>query len=134
MFFWKLFEFSFDFGWIYGKIDEISKFGQFQGPTLRCRDPKLWRRDPTLWHRDPTLRCRDPTQQRKSTPWRGMSTLRRGKEGGLDKLRVHRGIAKLRRSVVMLRCGVALFTYMCFSHVLLFRYSEDLSIGLMRTL
>ena len=33
------------------------------------------------------------------TPWRRDPTQRRGREGGLDKPRVHRGIAKLRRSV-----------------------------------
>ena len=69
-----------------------------------------------------------------------MSTPQRGQEGGLDKPRVRRGIAKLRcgeglrRSVAVLRHGVALFTNMCFCHVLLFRYSEDLSVKLMRTL
>ena len=69
-----------------------------------------------------------------------MSTLRRGREGGLDKPRVRRGRAKLRRgeglhgSIAVLRRGVALFTDMCFCHVFLFRYSENLSIGLMRTL
>ena len=57
--------------------------------------------------RGPTPRRRDPTQ-------------RRGREGGLGKPRVHQGIT--------------LFTKMCFCHVLLFHYSEDLSIGLMRTL
>ena len=65
-----------------------------------------------------------------------------GQEGGLDKPRVRRGIenlrsrviAKLRRSVAVLRRGVALFIDMCFCHVFLFRYFEDLSIGLMRTL
>ena len=31
-------------------------------------------------------------------PWRGMSTLRRGREGGLDKPRVRRGVAKLHHS------------------------------------
>ena len=56
------------FGWISGKRDEISKSGQFRGPTPRRRDP---------------------TKQRKSTPRRGMSTLRHGLEGGLDKPRVH---------------------------------------------
>ena len=30
---------SFDIGRIYGKRDEISKYGQFQGPTPRRRDP-----------------------------------------------------------------------------------------------
>ena len=68
MFFWRVYEFSFDFGWISGKKDEISKFGQF----------------------------RDPKQQRKSMPRHGMSTLRRGREGGLDKPRVCLCIAKLR--------------------------------------
>ena len=68
-----------------------------------------------------------------STPWRG-------REGGLDKPRVRQGVAKLRhgeglcRSIAVLRHGVALFTDMCFCYVLLFYYSEDLSIGLMRTL
>ena len=40
VFFWRVYEFSFDFGWISGKMDEISKSGQFRGPTP-------WRRDPT---------------------------------------------------------------------------------------
>ena len=40
----------------------------------------------------------------------------------------------LRRSVAVLCRGIVLFTDMCFCHVLLFRYSEDLPIGLMRTL
>ena len=54
--------------------------------------------------------------------------------------RVRRGVAKLRcgeglhRSIAIIRRGIALFTEMCFCHVLLFYYSEDLSIGLMRTL
>ena len=69
-----------------------------------------------------------------------MSTLQRGREGGLDKPQVCRGVAKLHRgeglryNVAVLRRGVALFTDMCFCHVLLFLYSEDLAIGLMRTL
>ena len=113
MFFWRVYEFSFDFGWISRKMEEISKSGQFQGPTS--------------WHRD-------PTQQRKSMPRRGMSMPQRDREGGLDKPRVRRGVAKLRRSIAVLRCGIALFTDMCFCHVLLFRYFEDLSIRLMRTL
>ena len=77
--------------------------------------------------RGPTLRRRDPTQLR-------------GQEGGLDKPRVRRGVAKLPRgkglcrSIAMLRHGVELFTNMCFCHVFLFHYSEALSIGLMRTL
>ena len=77
--------------------------------------------------RGPTLRRRDPTQ-------------RRGRERGLDKPQVRRGVAKLsrgeglRRSVAMLRRGVALFTDMCFCHVFLFCYSDDLSIRLMRTI
>ena len=100
------------FGWIFEKRDVISKSGQFRGPT--------------------PLR-RDPTQQRKSTLRRGMSTLRRGREGGLDKPRVHRGVANLCCSEG-LRRSVALFTDMCFCHVFLFRYSEDLFIGLMKTL
>ena len=62
------------------------------------------------------------------------STSRRGREGGLDKPRVHRGVAKLRHNeglrlnVAVLRRGVALFTDMCFCYVLLFRYFEDLSL------
>ena len=56
-----------------------------------------------------------------------MSMSRRGREGGLDK-------PPVRRSVAMLHRGVTLFTDMCFCHVLLFRYSEDLFIGLMRTM
>ena len=107
------------FGWISGKRDEISKSGQFRGPTPRRKDP---------------------TQQHRSTLRRGMSMPWRSREGGLDKPRVHRGVTELRhgeglrRSVAVLRCGRALFTEMCFCHVLLFRYSEDLSIRLMRTL
>ena len=117
MFFWRVYKFSFDFGGISGKRDEIKKSGQFRGPTRK-----------------------DPTQQRKSIPRRGMSMPRRSREGGLDKPRVRRGVAKLRcgeglrRSVVVLCRGLALFTDMCFCHVLLFGYSKDLSIGLMRTL
>ena len=53
--FLKIIRFSFDFGWIFGKIEKISKSGQFRGPTS-------WRRD--------------PTQQHKSTPRCGMSTPR----------------------------------------------------------
>ena len=58
----------------------------------------------------------------------------------MNKPRVRQGVAKLhldeglRRGVVVLRCGVVLFIGMCFCHILLFRYSEDLSIRLMRTL
>ena len=54
--------------------------------------------------------------------------------------RIRRGVANLlcgeglRSSVAVLRHGVVLFIDMCFYHVLLFCYSEDLSIGLMRTL
>ena len=94
------------FGWISGKRDEISKSGQFWGPTPRRRDP---------------------TQQRKSMP-------RRGREGGLDNPWVCRGVARVHRGVAKLHSSVALFTDMCFYHVLLFRYSEDLSSGLMSTL
>ena len=32
------------FGWIFGKMDEISKSGKFQGPTPRRRDPTHWLR------------------------------------------------------------------------------------------
>ena len=98
MFFWRVYEFSFDVGWIYEKMDEISKPGQFRGPTLRRRGP---------------------------TPKCGMSTLRCGREGGLDKPRVRRGVAKLchgeglRGNIAMLSRGIALFTDMCFYHVLL---------------
>ena len=112
MFFWRVYEFSFDFGWISGKRDEISKSRQFRGPTPRRKDS---------------------SQQRKSMPRRGMSTPRHGQKGGLDKPRIHRGVAKLRCGEG-LRHSIALFTDMCFCHVLLFRYSKDLSIGLMRTL
>ena len=62
-----------------------------------------------------------------------MSTQWRGLEGGLNNPRVLQGVAKLRRGEGLCR-GVALFIDMCFCHVLLFRYSEDLPIGLMRTL
>ena len=81
------------------KRHEISKSGQFRGPTPRLRDP----------------------------------TQRHGQEGGLDKPRVCRAVAKLCHGEG-LRRDVALFIDMCFCHVLLFRYSEDLFIGLMRTL
>ena len=56
---------------------------------------------------------------RKSGQFRGLTSWR-GREGGLDKPRVHRGIANLRRdeglrrSVAVLCRGVALFTDMCF--------------------
>ena len=69
-----------------------------------------------------------------------MSTSRHDREGGLDKPRVRRGVEKLhcdeglRRNVSVICHGVALFTDMCFCHVLQFHYSEDLSIGLMRNL
>ena len=112
MFFGRVYEFSFDFGWISGKRDEINKFGQFRGPTAQRKDPM---------------------QQRRSTPRCGMSTSWCGREGGLDKPWVCQGEG-LRRSVAVLRHSVALFTDMCFCHVLLFCYSEDLSIRLMRTL
>ena len=100
------------FGWISRNRNEISKSRQFRGPMPRRKDPM---------------------QQGNSTPRRGMSTPRRDREGGLDKPRVSRGVAKLCRGEG-LRRSVALFIDMCFCHVLLFRYSEDLSIGLMRTL
>ena len=79
------------FGWIYGKMDKISKSRQFRGPTP-------WRRD--------------PMQQRKSKLRRGVSTSRRGREGGLDKPRVRQGVAKLCCGKG-LRHNVALFTDMC---------------------
>ena len=60
MFFWREYKFSFDLGWISRKMNEISKSGQFRGPTLQRRDP---------------------TQRRRSMP-------RRGIEGGLDKPQV----------------------------------------------
>ena len=84
------------FCWIYGKRDEISKSGQFRGPTPQRRDPMQ----------------------------------RRGREGGLDKPRVRRGIEKLRHSVATVH-SMKIFVF-CF--VLFFHYSEDLSIGLMKTL
>ena len=62
-----------------------------------------------------------------------MSTPRRGQEGGLDKPRVHGGVAKLHHDEGLCH-SVALFTDMCFCHVLLFRCSADVSIRLMRTL
>ena len=80
--------------------------------------------------RGPMPRHRDPTQQRKSTP-------RRGREVGVDKPRVRQGVAKLRHNVAVLHRGVATVHSMeifVFCHVLLFRYSEDLYIGLIRTL
>ena len=79
---------------------------------------------------------KDPTQQGKSTPWRG-------REGGLKEPRVRRGVANLRqgeglrRSIVVLHRSVATvhnMEYLCFCFVLFFHCSEDLSIGLMRTL
>ena len=86
------------FGWIYGKMDEIIKFGQF---------------------RDPTPRRRDPTQ-------------RYGREEGLDKPQVHRGVAVLRRSVCV--ATVHNMESFVFWFVLFFYCYEDSSIGLMRTL
>ena len=80
MFFWRVYEFSFNFGWISRNRDGISKSRQFQGPTPQRRDPM---------------------QQRKSTPRGGMSTPLHGREGGLDKPRVRRGVAKLRRSTTL---------------------------------
>ena len=94
------------FGWISRNRDEISKSRQFRGPMSRRRGL---------------------TQQRNSTPRHGMSTLHRDREGGLDKPRVSRDVAKLCRGEG-LRRSVALFIDMCFCHVLLFHYSEDLSI------
>ena len=88
-------------------MDEIRKSRQFWGPTPRCRGPM---------------------QQGKSTLRRGMSTPWCGRE------EAWRSLGYLRRSVAALCHGVALFTDMCFCHVLLFRYFEDLSIRLMRTL
>ena len=73
-------------------MDEINKSGHFQSPTPRRRDP---------------------TQQRKSTPRCSMSMPRHDREGGLDKPRVCRGVAKLRRDEG-LRRSVALLTEMCF--------------------
>ena len=67
-------------------------------------------------------------------PCRGLAECQNGTP------QVRRGVAKLRRgeglrrSIAMLRHGTALFTHMCFCHVLLLRYSEDLSIELMRTI
>ena len=77
-------------------------------------------------------------QQRKSTSWRG-------REGGLDEPRVRRGVANLhhdkglRRNIVVLHGSVAtvhrmeIFMFL-FCFILFFHCSEDLSIGLMRTL
>ena len=107
------------FGWISGKMDEINKSGEFWGLTPRRRDP---------------------TQQCKSMPRSGISTPWCCREGGFDKPQIRQGVAKLHRgeglirSLAVLCRGVALFTDMCIYHVFLFRYSEDLSIGLMRTL
>ena len=67
-------------------MDKICKSGQFRGLTLRRRDP---------------------TQQHKSTLRRGMSTPRRGREGGLDKPQVHRGEG-LHRSVALVHRHVFL--------------------------
>ena len=84
------------FGWISGKMDKISKFGQFRGP-------KSW--------------SRDPTQPR-------------GREGDLDKPRVHRAVAKLRRgkglhrNVAMLRRGVFLRNHA-------YSFFEPLRLGLL---
>ena len=99
------------FGWIYGERDEISKFGKFRGPTLRGRGP--------------TLRHRDPTQQRKSTPRHGMSTSRSSREGGLDKPRVRRGVAKLRR-VEGVRCTTTPWRSTVHRHVFLSCFSISL--------
>ena len=87
MFFWRVYEFSFDFGWISGKMDEISKF---QGPTPQRRDPM---------------------QQRRSMPRHGMSMPQRSREGGLDKPWVRRGVAKLHRGAWKFLC----FVLFCFS-------------------
>ena len=96
-------------------MDEISKSGQFRGPTPRHRDP---------------------TQQRKFKPRRGMSTPRRGREAGLDKPRVQQGVTKLRHDKG-LRHGIATghsMEILCFCFILFIRCFEDLSIILMRTL
>ena len=69
----------------------------------------------------------------RTTLRHGMSTPRRDRGGGLYKAWVRRGIANLHHSEG-LRRSIALFTDRCFCHDLLFRYSEDLSIGQMRTL
>ena len=70
-------------------------------------------------------------------------TPQRGREGGFFHPRVCRSEAELRlneelrRSVAVLRCGEATVHSMemlCFCFVLFFRYSEDLSIGLIRIL
>ena len=59
-------------------------------------------------------------------PHQGMAWPR----GGLDKPRVHRSVEVLLRGVATVH-NMEIFVF-CF--VLLFHYSEDLSIGLMRTL
>ena len=65
-----------------------------------------------------------------------MSTSRHGREGGLDKPRVRRGVG-LRHSVAVLRRSIAtthIMEILCFCFVLFLYCFEDLFIGLMRTL
>ena len=76
------------FGWISGKIDEISKSGQFRGPTPRRKDPTQW--------------CGREGGLEK--PW-----VRRG-EG------LHRNVAVLRRSVATIHSmKILCFVLFCFS-------------------
>ena len=70
------------------------------------------------------LRCNVGIPRSSVSPRQGVACPRRGAAEREAWTSLDKG---LRRSV-------ALFTDMCFCHVLLFRYSEDLSIGLMRTL
>ena len=81
MFFWRVYEYSFVFGWFSRKRDEIMK----------------------IWANYGVLRCGMgiPTQQRRPMPRGGMSTPRPGSEGGFGQPRVRRGVA-------MLRCGKGL--------------------------
>ena len=128
----------FGFGWVRTHLGDVF-FGEYTSFLLILVGfMEKWMKLANMgkfW--GPTSRCRDPTQQRRSTLRRGMSTLRCGRDGGLDKPRVRRGVAKLHCGEGLcrsLRCGVVLFTDMCFCHVFLFCYYEDLLIGLMRTL
>ena len=64
-------------------------------------------------------------------------TPQRGREGRLARSRVRRGVAQLCHNVVVLcrdEATVHSMEMLCFCFVLFFRCSEDLSIGLMRTL
>ena len=93
-------------------------WGDFEEKSQKCKNWKIWALLGSLLrtHVAAWPRCQNGTPRVR----RGVAKLRRG-EG-------------LRRSIAMLRHGITLFTDMCFCHVLLLRYSEDLSIGLMRTI